>query len=248
MTDYKKVIYESDFIHQLLKEVAKVSDFSAVSEELYYEAVLALNSGMTDESTQGVLSAFVKMTDVPNLTDEPMGTLLSKKPFTSIEEHSNTKKLLLNYFRQSWKSFVGIFVTILFLVTSTKGILENNSRLASIAFLVICMIALFGSLTFLIIDLRYILSPVYRDKLRGVTDGVIGESLRDMVYNADKIDVDMTPYISRLDFPDRAFLFINKLHEDKGLGRTFTKTRRYTPEYYDIISKLELKYYEMVNN
>lgn len=247
MTDYKKLLVESEYIQQLLKEVSKVKDFSAVPERLYYEAVLTLNSGMADESTQGVLSAFVKMSDVSNLTDESMTNLLSKKPFVDMEEKINTKRVLWEYLKKYCFLGIGDIIILSFIILCGTDIIRNNSKIVGVSFIIGFVLVVIVTMIVFINDLRYILSPQYRDKLRGVLNAPIDDRVREMVYNADKIDVDMTPYINRLDFPDKAFLFMDKSGENK-LGREFTKARRYTPEYYDIISRLEIKYYERVNN
>lgn len=80
MKEYKNIIEDSMYLQQLLKEIGKVKDFDTVPEVLYYEAVVTskeLKQYDIDDATLGVLTSFIKMCNVKNLTDEELPRLVS---------------------------------------------------------------------------------------------------------------------------------------------------------------------------
>lgn len=106
MKEYKNIIKDSRYLQQLLKEIGKVKDFDAVPEVLYYEAVVTskeLKQYDIDDATLGVLTSFIKMCNVKNLTDEELPKLVSlnKRPrYTDV----NIKKLSRSKVQE--KSFI----------------------------------------------------------------------------------------------------------------------------------------------
>lgn len=233
MKEYKNIIEDSRYLQQLLKEIGKVKDFDAVPEVLYYEAVVTskeLEQSGIDDSTLGVLTSFIKMCNVKNLTDEELPRLVSlnKRPrYTDV----NIKKLSRSKVQEKvfYKVMpVALVIYVIFAVVLCSYVVHDLTHLYQMVFGFVILLALFGFAILPLSDCVYI---------------IIAEILGN-VHKKEKMNIEVCDISMRT----KSFLKGMPKPMCKTLTNWFKRYKRYTQEYYEVCADIELKYYERVNN
>lgn len=249
MEDYKSLVSESDYRQQLLKEIAKINDFSAVPETLYYEAVstrVYLERNGTDEETQGVLSAFIKMVDVEHLTDDNMKSLMDKKvrPKSIREEFYRTgdlgfyiKKRLTNLFTMVCMVLVQQIPTDFYYKLFPK----DFAILFAFTFNILTLLLFLIQGAIIALDIAYFALPVVRialDDDKGSTEKYITSEMREAVTKSVYDEREITSLWSRT----HNFLNILPKGVAEPLRERFSASKVRTPEYYEVCAEIELAY------
>ena len=233
MKEYKNIIEDSRYLQQLLKEIGKVKDFDAVPEVLYYEAVVTskeLEQSGIDDATLGVLTSFIKMCNVKNLTDEELSRLVSlnKRPrYTDV----NIKKLSRSKVQEKvfYKVMpVVLVIYVIFVVALCSYVVHDLTHLYQMVFGFVILLALFGFAILPLSDCVYI---------------IIAEIL-DNAHKKEKMNIEVCDISMRT----KSLLKGMPKLMCKTLTNRFKRYKRYTPEYYEVCADIELKYYERVNN
>ena len=249
MEDYKSLVAESSYRQQLLKEIAKINDFSAVPETLYYEAVstrMYLERIGTDEETQGVLSAFIKMVDVEHLTDDNMKSLMDKKvrPKSIREEFYRTgdlgfyiKKRLTNLFTMVCMVLVQQIPTDFYYKLFPK----DFAILFAFTFNILTLLLFLIQGAIIALDIAYFALPVVRialDDDKGSTEKYITSVMREAVTKSVYDEREITSLWSR------TYNFLNELPKGvaEPLRERFNASKVRTPEYYEVCAEIELAY------
>ena len=249
MEDYKSLVAESGYRQQLLKEIAKINDFSAVPETLYYEAVstrMYLERIGTDEETQGVLSAFIKMVDVEHLTDDNMKSLMDKKvrPKSIREEFYRTgdlgfyiKKRLTNLFTMVCMVLVQQIPTDFYYKLFPK----DFAILFAFTFNILTLLLFLIQGAIIALDIAYFALPVVRialDDDKGSTEKYITSVMREAVTKSVYDEREITSLWSR------TYNFLNELPKGvaEPLRERFNASKVRTPEYYEVCAEIELAY------
>lgn len=234
MKDYKNIIKDSRYLQQLLKEIGRVKNFDAVPEVLYYEAVVfakALKQSNGDKAILGVLTSFIKMCNVKNLTDEELPRLVSlnKCPrYTDVD----IKKLSRNKAHEA--VFVKVMPVVLviyaiFVVALSIYFVHDLTHLYQIILGFVILLALFGFAFMPLSDCVYI---------------IIAEIL-DNMHKKEKMSIE----VCDINLRTKSFLKGITKPACKTLTNRLKGAKRYTTEYYEVCADIELKYFdERVNN
>ena len=255
MEDYKSLVAESSYRQQLLKEIAKINDFSAVPETLYYEAVstrMYLERNGTDEETQGVLSAFIKMVDVEHLTDSEMKSLMDKKvrPKSIREEFYRTgdlgfyvKKRLPNLFIMACMMMLQQIPTDFFY----KLFVRELAVMAAVVLNITTLLIFMYEAVMIVLDIAYYYVPAVRlelDNSDGSTEKYITSEMREAVIKGVHSEHEITSLWSR------TYNFLNRLPKGvaEPLRKRFDSTKVRTPEYYEVCAEIELAYADYIKS
>lgn len=255
MEDYKSLVAESSYRQQLLKEIAKINDFSAVPETLYYEAVstrMYLERNGTDEETQGVLSAFIKMVDVEHLTDSEMKSLMDKKvrPKSIREEFYRTgdlgfyvKKRLPNLFIMACMMMLQQIPTDFFY----KLFVRELAVMAAVVLNITTLLIFMYEAVMIVLDIAYYYVPAVRlelDNNDGSTEKYITSEMREAVIKGVHSEHEITSLWSR------TYNFLNRLPKGvaEPLRKRFDATKVRTPEYYEACAEIELAYADYIKS
>lgn len=255
MEDYKSLVSESSYRQQLLKEIAKINDFSAVPETLYYEAVstrMYLERNGTDEETQGVLSAFIKMVDVEHLTDSEMKSLMDKKvrPKSIREEFYRTgdlgfyiKKRLPNLFIMACMMLLQQIPTDFFY----KLFVREFAIMVSVVLNITTLLIFMYEAVMIVLDIAYYYVPAVRlelDNSDGSTEKYITSEMREAVIKGVHSEHEITSLWSR------TYNFLNRLPRGvaEPLRKRFDATKVRTHEYYEVCAEIELAYADHIKS
>lgn len=240
MDNLKILIAESSYRQQLLKEISKVSNFDAVSETLYYEAVVTreyLKQENTEKETQGILDAFIKMCNVEKLTNTDMKSLMDKKvrPKSAIREYI-IRGHIGEYLRIRAK-------LVLVFVISLLGFILPIPDLIIKPYLIITLAVTLGiSTIMLLVDLLYLCVPVVRMLFSdSEPKGFISEG----AVQALNVEVVCKRQVKNL--RNRTSIFLSELPEGNlklSLKERFEEAKPYTKDYYELCADIELAYFD----
>ena len=255
MEDYKSLVAESSYRQQLLKEIAKINDFSAVPETLYYEAVstrMYLERNGTDEETQGVLSAFIKMVDVEHLTDSEMKSLMDKKvrPKSIREEFYRTGDLGFYVKKRLPNLFIMLCMVLLQQIPADffyKLFVREFAIMVSVVLNITTLLIFMLEAVIIVLDIAYYSVPAVRSELDnndGSTEKYITSEMREAVIKGVHSEHEITSLWSR------TYNFLNRLPKvvAEPLRKRFDATKVRTHEYYEVCAEIELAYADHIKS
>lgn len=235
MNKYKILIEESDYLQRLLKVISNFSDFSSVPEMLYYEALVSykyLKESNSNSETAEVLYSFIKMCENSKIVQSYEYSdlfCLKKQKFSKVKVSSGNIDTI-SYTNDSWLRLlkplgVGTVVSFIFLGMVVLFWCGVFTTLLSFLEFILGMITIAISLimfSLALSDGAWVL----------IHDHILFKKSKNQVFSISTSNID-----------DRTRQLARSLpRRYRKLAKQFITCNRYTKEYYDACSDIELAY------
>lgn len=235
MNKYKILIEESDYLQRLLKVISNFSDFSSVPEMLYYEALVSykyLKESSSNSETAEVLHSFIKLCENSKIVQSYEYSdlfLLRKQKFSEVKVSSGNANTS-NYTNDLWLRilkplkigtivfFILLGIVLLFWCGVFTSLLSFLGFILGMATIAIMLIIFSTALS----DGIWVL----------INDYILFKKNKNQVFNISTSNID-----------DRTRQLARGLpRKYRKLAKQFIACNRYTKEYYDVCSDIELAY------